>query len=280
MAERTTIGWCDRTWNPWWGCTKVSPACDPCYAEALDKRYGGNHWGPHAPRKRTSENYWAQPAKWDRADAKDGARSFVFCASMADIFDNQVDPQWRADAFAVMRATPNLVWLLLTKRPGLIQRLSEEAGGLPANAALGCTVVTQEEADRDIWKLLSAGPALFRFLSIEPMLGPVTLTNVDPPSPGVHGKNFLWDTTLRARIDWVICGGMSGPDWEANPMPESWARGLRDECAENRVPFYLKQWSAFRPKGRGCALDGREWKERPQVPPLKEPARDLFGAAA
>jgi protein gp37 len=177
MGEKTAISWCDHTWNPWIGCQKVSPACDGCYAENLmDTRMGRVEWGGPGKgvgtRARTSASTWRQPIKWQkdylaRLSAWDHgiralfdgderraifegwskpARPFVFCASLADIFDNQVEPTWRRDAFSVMRETPHLVYLLLTKRPGNIVNLAEEAGGLPPNAALGTTVEDPERA--------------------------------------------------------------------------------------------------------------------------------------
>jgi protein gp37 len=184
MGANTAISWADDTWNPWEGCQKVSPACDGCYAEARNLRYAPKgateapNWGPGAPRRRTSAANWGKPLKWDRgagglsireAVANDNPLPpprFVFCASLADVFDNAVPPEWRRDLFDLIRATPNLTWLLLTKRPGNIVKLFErpmaerarptpkEFGHWPRNAAIGCTVVTQEEADRDIPKLL------------------------------------------------------------------------------------------------------------------------------
>lgn len=194
MAENSAISWTDHTFNPWIGCTRVSPACDGCYADAL-MGMGGRMkraaWGgPGAgegTRVRTSQGNWMQPLRWNARAAKDGTRPFVFCASLADVFDNAVPATWRRDLFDLIRATPNLTWLLLTKRPGNIVKLFREAMHLfpggeaanwPFNAAIGCTVVTQEEADRDIPKLLAAKAALnpaFAFLSMEPLLGPVDL---------------------------------------------------------------------------------------------------------
>lgn len=258
MAETTNIGWCDGTLNFWIGCTKVSVgehgACTDCYAEAWAKRYyPAAQWGDF-PRKRTADTTWNQAHTWDKKAAREGTRPFIFVNSLADIFDNQVDPAWRADAFALMRETPHLVWLLLTKRPQNIARMCEAAGGIPDNAAFGCTVVTQREADRDVPHLLAADSqhnAAFTFLSIEPMMGPISLTP--------------WITL---RLDWVICGGLSGPRWREHDLPADWALSLRDQCKRAGVPFYFKQWNALRPKGRGCELDGREWKQRPTVAPL------------
>ncbi|HUO23677.1 MAG TPA: phage Gp37/Gp68 family protein [Caulobacteraceae bacterium] len=207
MAQNTAISWADDTFNPWIGCTKLSPACDGCYAENLmATRLKRVTWGPHGERQRTSEAYWAEPLKWEREQAAkvkyandNGLPApparFVFCASLADVFDNAVPWEWRRDLFDLIHATPHLTWLLLTKRPGNIAALFAQAitpelrakwsksVGLgqslwPRNAAIGCTVVTQAEADRDIPKLLDAKAGLhpaFAFVSMEPLLEPVDL---------------------------------------------------------------------------------------------------------
>lgn len=260
MGTNTKIEWTDHTWNPWIGCTKVSPACDHCYAEAWAKRYGRAQWGDH-PRQRTSAANWRAPYKWNKETPGD----FVFCASLADIFDNQVDPQWRADAFDVMRATPCLTYLLLTKRPQNIERLASLAGGLPANAAIGCTVVTQDEANRDVPKLLHAGgPHRVRFVSIEPMLGPITLWPTWLTDYETDNNGPVW-----AGLSWVIVGGESGPN--ARPMHPDWARSLRDQCAAGGVAFFFKQWgewvceeqspadACFPGEGRDWFNDGKYW---------------------
>lgn len=275
MVANSAISWTDHTWNPWIGCTKVSPACNNCYAEALAQRYGWAQWGDH-PRKRTSDATWRAPHKWN----KQTPGAFVFCASLADIFDNQVDPQWRRDAFAVMRLTPNLTYLLLTKRPGNIETLSEN--GLPPNAAIGCTVVTQREAERDLPKLLDAKKALrpaFAFVSIEPMLEAIDLTDLHTDShadlnaftgrgiwPGakLYADSMNATKTYTGKLDWVICGGESGP--KARPVDGDWIRGLREQCELHDAPFHFKQWGGMTAKANGKELDGREWCERPTVP--------------
>src|ERR1039458_2213458 len=122
MAENSKIEWTDHTFNPWWGCTPVSSACDFCYAEALSKRFGKDLWG-NKPRQRTSAQNWNQPRKWNRQAEKMGVRYRVFCASMADVFDNQVPTEWRDDLWQLIRETPHLDWLLLTKRPQNISKM-------------------------------------------------------------------------------------------------------------------------------------------------------------
>lgn len=283
MAENTKIEWTDHTFNPWEGCQKVGPGCDHCYAETRNARFAGGtaaNWGPGAPRRRTSTSNWNKPKAWN-ANAEafmavHGRRQRVFCASLADVFDNAVDPAWRADLFALILATPNLDWLLLTKRIGNVRgMLSELSHGndpdlslldmmpLP-NVWLGATITSQPEADRDITKLQEV-PARVRFLSMEPLLGPVDLTQVmrraesgrgDPDSPDVwtYCDNAL--TGFRAHqcgghtdperaIDWVIVGGESGPG--ARPMHPDWARSLRDQCNAAGVPFLFKQWGEWLP---------------------------------
>lgn len=257
MADETGISWADMTFNPWIGCQKVGPGCTNCYAETFDNRFGGGHWGPGAPRRRTSAANWKKPIRWNKEAEAEGTRPFVFCSSLADVFDNAVDPAWRADLFELIRATPNLTWLLLTKRPGNIVKLfaeslritADEHGPIascwPRNAAIGCTIVNQEEANRDIPKLLDAKIALrpaFAFLSMEPLLGRVDLWPM--LHPHMRGGVDI------PPVDWVIAGGESGPN--ARPSHPQWFRYIRDECAKARVPFQFKQWGEW-----GPYIDGR-----------------------
>lgn len=262
MAADSKIEWTDHTFNPWEGCQKVGPGCDNCYAEARNARFGGGqaiNWGPGAPRRRTSAANWSMPHRWnDQAGAfmaQHGRRQRVFCASLADVFDNAVDPQWRADLFALILATPALDWLLLTKRIGNVSAMLPEAvvgGELPSNVWLGATIVNQAEADRDIPKLLAV-PAAKRFLSMEPLLGPVDLTNlVQKSGPGEHHFSALDcdvdpadDEWGGATVNWVIVGGESGPG--ARPMHPDWARSLRDQCLTAGVPFLFKQHGEWAP---------------------------------
>ncbi|PZP97530.1 MAG: phage Gp37/Gp68 family protein [Variovorax paradoxus] len=244
MSETTNIEWCDSTFNPWIGCTKVSPACDHCYAErSTPARVHSVAWGAHAERRRTSPANWALPRRWNAQAAafqqQHGHRQRVFCASLADVFDNQVPDQWRADLYELIAATPNLDWLLLTKRIGNAATMlpSYMGGDLVPNVWLGATICNQEEADRDIPKLLAV-PARVRFLSIEPMLGAISFEGMfaNPAQPN-DGTNAL------EALDWVICGGESGPG--ARPMHPDWARDLRDQCAASGTPFLFKQWGEW-----------------------------------
>ncbi len=260
MSENTKIEWCDHTFNPWEGCQKVGPGCDHCYAETRNARFAGGtaaNWGPGAPRRRTSASNWAKPKAWNaNAEAfmaQHGRRQRVFCASLADVFDNAVDPQWRADLFHLIAQTPHLDWLLLTKRIGNVNgMLADIRHGSDAdlsvlemmplpNVWLGATIVNQAEADRDIPKLLEL-PARVRFLSMEPLLGPVDL---ERPRPGPDldqggGRMICQPWLIQSGINWVIVGGESGPG--ARPMHPDWARSLRDQCQAAGVPFLFKQW--------------------------------------
>lgn len=282
MSDQTAITWCDSTFNPWVGCTKISPACDNCYAERLmDHRMHRVQWGPGEPRVRTSEANWNKPLVWERAAWKfvqcsacgrrgpavvangttrcgscgcqdtTPARRRVFCASLADVFDNEVLAAWRADLFQLIADTPHLDWLLLTKRIGNVEQMT--MGSLRAmfhrtdrepptwpwpNVWLGATICNQAEADRDIPKLLAV-PAVARFLSIEPMLGPITINPLlisAIEGTSQHGQRF---------IDWVICGGESGS--HARPMHPDWVSSLRDQCASAQAPFHFKQWGEWAP---------------------------------
>ncbi len=344
MAENSKIEWCDHTFNAWEGCEKVSAGCAHCYAERRDRQYhDGGHWGPSGTRKMMSEVYWRQPLKWekvtkepcficsDRAcpcECGNKSRPRVFCSSLADVFEDRpelIAPRRRL--FKLIQATPNLDWLLLTKRPESIHRLTYQAidpfddpecefniagepngldvaefGELYPNVWLGTTVENQEQADKRIPELLKI-PAKVRFLSCEPLLGPVRLgfwlssywdaeiyNNVTRKS----GSFCKVESSPERGIQWVIAGGESGPN--ARPMNPEWARSLRDRCKAAGVAFHFKQWGEWGPqpagdwdkknarwfanglserdgvkmwrvgkKAAGRVLDGRTWDELPPV---------------
>lgn len=341
MAEQSAIEWCDSTFNPWIGCTKVSPACDHCYAEAqMSTRLGRVQWGAGQQRQRTSDANWRQPVRWNaRADrfgqcdvcgwrgertqkqgrtkvinwavcptCKNGlmqpARRRVFCASLADVFDNEVPVQWRIDLMKLIVETPNLDWLLLTKRIGNAASMLQQtfravhhgrefwSDNVLPNVWIGATICNQAEADRDIPKLLST-PARVRFLSIEPMLGPVDIRWALPDirTGCCHRCGFRTNRvggvcpadgeTLRGDIgvDWVICGGESGP--KARPMHPDWLRSLRDQCAAAGVPFLFKQWGEWAPRAGKIFGSGTDFQSLdpsctrwPQVSRLGEHGKD------
>lgn len=235
MGEQTEISWTDHTFNPWIGCTRVSPACDNCYAESLAKRYGWAKWGAGEPRRLASASTWKNPRRWDKAAKAAGVRRRVFCASLADVFDAEVDDEWRNLLMEEILATPNLDWLLLTKRPNVAKKYFDI---VPRNVWLGTTVENQAMAEARIPILLSI-PARVRFLSCEPLLGPLKL---DGPGWG--------PVPPIAKLDWIIAGGESGP--KARPSHPDWFRSLRDQCQAAVVAFHFKQhgeWGLSDPTG-------------------------------
>jgi len=313
------IEWTDHTFNPWIGCTKVSAGCLHCYAETMDKRFHRTDgaWGKGVPRRRTSPDNWKEPLRWQRVAAegyfvevrREGAfvargdvrklvkdaiqpgdrvvqvRPRVFCASMADWLDDEVAPAWRRDLLWLIRKTPGLDWLLLSKRvEGWKDRMDEvlEAeplgdvddpqytfsdwildwynGRPPANVWIGTSVETQRCADARIPALLKI-PARVRFLSCEPLLGAVDFWRHLPAFSSDEGTCGV----VPGALHWVICGGESGDG--ARPMHVRWASSLRDHCAAAGVAFFFKQW------GEHVDLDNmpeetREFLAGPQGPGL------------
>lgn len=165
MGDATSIAWTDHTFNPWWGCTRISPGCDNCYAAAFDKRVGGDHWNPHVRPRTLSADNWKKPRRWNRDAEKEGRRHRVFCASMADVFDNKAPDGERERLFQLIRETPWLDWQLLTKRPqNIVKMLPRDWGRGYDNVWLGTTVEDQTRADERIPILLQV-PARLRFLS-------------------------------------------------------------------------------------------------------------------
>lgn len=244
--QNSKIEWCDHTFNPWIGCTKVSDGCKHCYAEALmDKRWGKVQWGPAGTRVRTKPSYWKQPLIWDAKAKAEGRRPKVFCASLADVFEDRSELlPWREDLFALIDQTPHLDWLLLTKRPENVESMVAEmtAGHLNIqdwdNIWLGTSVENQAAADERI-PHLAAIPVAVRFLSMEPLLGPVDLgVDSDLAVKMMDRRAFPLDY-----IDWVIIGGESGQ--KARPMNPAWVRLLRDHCIDAGVPFFFKQWGEW-----------------------------------
>lgn len=248
MSENTKIEWADHTFNPWEGCQKVGPGCDNCYAEARNARFAGGkavNWGPGAPRRRTSAANWDMPRRWNAKAKSLGIRYRVFCASLADVFDIDVDPAWRSALFALIFSTPHLDWLLLTKRIGNVKAMLPfgwECGAHP-NIWIGATIVNQQEADRDIPKLLALPAFGKRFLSMEPLLGYVDLSSFARS----NGQGLMRPLDGRFnRLDWVIVGGESGPN--ARPMHPEWAAQLRNQCKDAGVSYLFKQWGEWVPE--------------------------------
>lgn len=306
MGVNSKIEWTDHTFNPWIGCTKVSSGCQHCYAEALmDTRYGTVQWGARGTRKRTSPANWRKPLAWNRQEwweCRDcgyrgnvstfddycprcrksncyPTRQRVFCASLADVFEDRPElAEWRRDMVVMMEKTPNLDWLLLTKRPENVTRMINKTItidpdiwwlGMP-NVWLGTSVEDQKTADTRIPHLLQI-PARVRFLSMEPLLGPVDLSkwigdmdcgrcrirffSDECPKCGTRDDDYdsvgFAENAVEPYSDlhWVIVGGESGPN--ARPMHPDWVRSIRDQCQMTDTPFLFKQWGEWYPDKKG-----------------------------
>jgi protein gp37 len=243
MAETSGISWTDATFNPWIGCTRVSPACDHCYAARdNERRKWVADWGTGVPRRRTKT--WGDPVKWNRKAQATGYRPRVFCASLADVFDNEVDQSWRDDLWQLIRETPNLRWMLLTKRIGNASKMLPLAwdSGAYEHVGLMATLANQEEWDRDYRKLADL-PMAWRGVSAEPLLGPIVIGSAWP--------------------DWIITGGESGPVRRA--LDINAVRLMRDQCVRRNIAFHHKQNGGLRGKDGGCLIDGVEWKQFPSA---------------
>lgn len=277
MGEITKISWCHHTFSPWRGCTKVSAGCTNCYAETMSKRNPAvlGEWGPEGKRAMAAESYWRQPLKWDRAAEAAGERRRVFCASLADVFEDRpelVAP--RARLFDTIASTPHLDWLLLTKRPENIIRLwpgttvpnrpmvAINGHRVFPNVWLGVSAENQQELVRRAWELLSI-PAAVRFLSLEPLLGPV-----DTEEPELLCDAWRRGGTIGTYLDWVIVGGESGP--KARPCDVAWIRRVVKQCRETKTACFVKQMGAN--PGTVCP-DGTwvDWR-RLDVNPIRDRA--------
>ena len=271
MGYRSEIEWTDHTFNPWWGCTKVSPACDNCYAEAFARRLGMNIWSHRRDRRFLSDANWLLPLKWNERAAKAGIKERVFCASMADVFEWKSGlAKERVKLWELIESTQSLIWLLLTKRPHLVKRIVPWGHEWPSNVWIGATVEDQKWANKRLPCLLDL-PTENRFLSCEPLLSELMLEK--------------WLAT--GEIGWVIAGGESGP--HARPTDPDWFYRLRDQCLNFDTPFHFKQWGNWAPidsvegdipkrtvmdgfsaalgryprKISGRSLQGREWNDVP-----------------
>lgn len=260
MAETTGIAWCRSTFNPHIGCTKISPGCDGCYAAvSTPARALGVRWGSGEPRRRTSAANWRKPLAWNKRAEREAAEGVmwngrpgfwpVFCASLADVFDNEVPQAWRDDLFALIDKTPRLTWLLVTKRIGNVASMVPSIDWLlfHDNVRILITVVNQEEADRDIPKLLelrckngvSYEPALSA-VDWAPWLIECESCHVEGLTAG--GKLLQHHTHGRRILDWIICGGESSQaGHRARPFNIEWARSTIQQCRQAEVPVFVKQ---------------------------------------
>lgn len=283
--ENSLISWCDDTANLWIGCMKVHEGCDNCYAEAQDKRWKGGHWGAATNRKMVN-SVWDNLKRWQKLAELAGTQRRVFVGSMMDIFEKPYPVEDSKgylvpgittgdirDRFftEVVPASPNLRFLLLTKRPGNIKKYIPHEWMInpPHNVMYGTSAVNQATADDMIPKLLEVPGR--HFISAEPLLGLISLKQSymlyrESCSPGTYDGN--------SNIDWVIVGGESGH--RARPMQPEWARHIRDECRQVFIPFHFKQWGNHEPdendvmhrvqkKSHVALLDGVEFKEFPRV---------------
>ena len=240
MAGSTTIEWTDATWNPVTGCTKISAGCDHCYAERFAERFRGT---PSHPFENGFDltlrpERLEQPLRWRRPQ-------MIFVNSMSDLFHKEVPEEFIAKVFDTMEQAPWHTFQVLTKRSSLMRRFLQkryrDTRG-PMHMWFGVSVEDGTKLSRV--EHLRQSPAGIRFLSIEPLIGPI-------------GELDL------AGIDWVIVGGESGP--KARPMKERWVRDIRDQCVAADVAFFFKQWGGARPKSGGRKLKGREWNEYPKL---------------
>lgn len=269
MAKNSSIEWTHHTFNPWWGCTKLSPACDHCYADVWARRTGNHVWGKDAPRRFFGDAHWREPLRWNAEAQDEGVRRRVFCASMADVFDQRTDLNaHRKRLWALIEQTPSLDWLLLTKRPGPALRMVPWTGSWPRNVWFGTTVEDEYWARKRVPYLLRSRAAV-RFLSCEPLLSEIDIAEHLGAGDG--------------HINWVIAGGESGGS--SRPSDPAWFRSLRDQCTRGGVPFHFKQWGNWRPladsgsrrrlpmvsvpmervskKVAGRRLDARTWDQMP-----------------
>jgi len=232
MARNSSIEWTHHTFNPWWGCKKVSPACDNCYAESWAKRMGQQLWGASADRRFFSEAHWREPLRWNEEARAGRRRARVFCASMADVFERRaILNEERARLWQLIESTPHLDWLLLTKRPQHVQYMVPWKEEWPRNVWVGTSVENQRIAEQRLPYLLSV-PAKIRFLSCEPLLGPLDLRS------WFHRDGYN-------PIDWVIAGGESGHN--SRPMHPDWPMTLLRQCQKAKVAFHFKQWGNWVP---------------------------------
>jgi protein gp37 len=242
MAENSIIAWTNNTFNPWMGCVKVSAGCKNCYAETLTKnRMGLNLWGPGTERKVTTDAYWRQPFSWAREARKAGERRRVFCGSLCDVFeDHPTADEKRPELWEIIKATPELDWQLLTKRPENIAARLPKEWPLP-NVWLGTSIEDKKAcARRDI---LVTVPAVVHFLSLEPLLEDI--------APALNLED----------IEWALIGGESGPGFR--PMDPQWARNLQESCKKSGTAFFFKQSAAFRTE-MGIELDGQIARDYPK----------------
>ncbi len=270
MAENSGIAWTNHTFNPWRGCTKVSSGCRNCYAEKLAKRNPDvlGIWGDEGTR--VASKAWKDPVKWNKRAGETGVREKVFVGSMCDVMEDREElSKLRWDLWILIEKTPNLDWLLLSKRPENYRTLlppSWMRGRIPRNVWIGATVEHDKVSTMRI-EYLARIPAAVRFLSVEPLVGPVNL-GLMGTVPKTWGLGY---TIVGSVINWVIVGAESGPG--RRMMDRDWARSIRDECVDAGVPFFYKQEIGEDGKKiETPKLDGKRWIQTPSDPEFFENA--------
>jgi len=235
MGKESKIEWTHHTFNPWWGCIRVSPACKFCYADTWAKRLGADLWSANSERRFFTDAHWNEPIKWNREAVTQGVRRRVFCASMADVFENRRELDFhRERLWRLIEVTPQLDWLLLTKRIQHVRTLAPWKARWPANIWLGTSTEKQNWLEKRVDHLLEHDAAV-RFVSAEPLLGPMDMSAwLQPASSSVRG------------INWVIAGGESGS--KSRLMNPLWPEQIRDQCLVADVPFHFKQWGHWAPE--------------------------------
>jgi protein gp37 len=283
MAENSSIEWTDHTVNFWWGCMKVSPGCEHCYAETFSKRVGRNIWGPSKTTERwRTKGPWRDILKWDRKAKEAGIRQRVFCQSMSDFFEDhpQVDP-WRREAIEILGSLEALDVQLLTKRPENVADMVPASWmeQWPTHIWIGTSVENQETADKRIPELLKV-PAAVRFLSCEPLLDQVLLDDGCNSWLTCYGKQIEGECCESRAvsgecfhgIDWIIAGGESGHS--ARPFNIMWAAHLMGQCADAGVPFFMKQMGDHLIDRHGERIrlgkKGGDWNEWPEELRVRE----------
>lgn len=257
MGEKTNISWTDSTWNPWWGCNKVSAGCDYCYAEVLSFRFGKEIWGPprRTPRRTFGDKHWEEPLIWNRKCENDGVRRKVFCGSMMDWAEWHPDTHSeRKKLWPLIRETPWLDWQLLTKRPERIPQCLPDDWGSGYDNVWLMTSIEDERVVHRVKSLLEI-PARVHGLSIEPLIGPVSI------------KQWIWG------IEWVIIGGESIQRGHYRPMKLEWAENIIEEC-HSKVPVFVKQlgtgWARFHKAKDKKGEDDSEWPEHLKIKQFPE----------
>lgn len=309
MGKNSGIEWTEHTFNPWWGCTKVSAGCTNCYAETWAKRTGGpGIWGADAGRRFFKPKHFNDPTRWNRKAQQAGEYARVMCGSMCDIFEVHQDPEVnaemdkaRAKVWDLIALTENLIWILVTKRPENAGKLTpvEWFYGWPPNVWVMATMETQAMAEKRLpW--LESIPAVVRAVSAEPLVGrldPRVLRCQRCSGSGLVsvGQSLQDCPTCHhtgISVNWIVAGGESGA--KARPMDPDWLRDLRDFSLAYDIPYFFKQWGEWAPapagwtgrtfkqntagetmarvgkKNSGKELDGREWTQTPPIRPRYE----------